>query len=425
MRNAHDYDYDVERPAGSADRPLTNGSRTAHLDVRRRRWPRWIVFGMVAAVLAVAALLLLVFVFIPMGFGTALAAGTASLLPLAIVGVGIWWLDRYNPVPRGTMVYAFAWGAIGSVVLTLILGTAVQLLLAVQRPEPTEQQFISAVIQAPVIEELMKSAGLLVLLAFGRRYIAGPVQGVVYAMLIASGFAFTENITYFARALDAAGITGNSTLFWTMLLVRGVLSPFAHAAFTSLAGLAFGIAAERRSPLLGLTLGPAGIALGMCLHALWNGSSFLVPASRQDGGFGSFLLTYSLIQVPIFVVLAGVLIALRLRQRRIVRRRLGEYAAAGWFTPGEVDMLAGIRSRRRSLVWASEQGAVVLWAMRAFHRTALTLAMQRQSGGADAGAAARRTEAELLTDLVSERRLISSLTLPVNGASGGTTTMDS
>ncbi|MDK7764309.1 hypothetical protein QP580_13040, partial [Prevotella bivia] len=78
---------------------------------------------------------------------------------------------------------------------------------------------------------------------------------------------------------------------------------------------------------------------------------------RQDGGFGSFLLTYSLIQVPIFVVLAGVLIALRLRQRRIVRRRLGEYAAAGWFTPGEVDMLAGIRSRRRSLVWASEQGA--------------------------------------------------------------------
>src|SRR5699024_4669870 len=56
--------------------------------------------------------------------------------------------------------------------------------------------FLGAVVQAPVVEEAMKSAGLLGLLIWGRRYISGPLDGVVYAALIAGGFAFTENILY-------------------------------------------------------------------------------------------------------------------------------------------------------------------------------------------------------------------------------------
>ena len=42
-----------------------------------------------------------------------------------------------------------------------------------------------------VIEETMKSAGLFALLIWGRRFISGPLDGVVYAALIAGGFAFT------------------------------------------------------------------------------------------------------------------------------------------------------------------------------------------------------------------------------------------
>jgi hypothetical protein len=37
---------------------------------------------------------------------------------------------------------------------------------------------------------------------------------------------------------------------------------------------------------------------------------------------------------------------LRREERRLTAERLGEYAAAGWFTPQEVTMLATPRGRR-------------------------------------------------------------------------------
>ena len=50
-----------------------------------------------------------------------------------------------------------------------------------------------------------------------------------------------------------------------------------------------------------------------------------------------------------FVV--GVLL-LRREESRLTRARLGEYAAAGWFSASEVEMLATARGRRQALAWA-------------------------------------------------------------------------
>ena len=68
----------------------------------------------------------------------------------------------------------------------------------------------------------------------------------------------------------------------------------------------------------------------MSLHALWNGSAV----------FGDFFLLYLTLQVPLFVGFILGIIALRREEARLTRSRLGDYAAAGWFTPQEVDMLA-------------------------------------------------------------------------------------
>ncbi|MGO2361299.1 MAG: PrsW family intramembrane metalloprotease, partial [Brachybacterium tyrofermentans] len=146
--------------------------------------------------LAGGAVLLYLFIILPLGFGTSLVAFTAALVPVAIVFTAVWWIDRYTPQPRISLVYAFIWGAVGSVALTFVIGGPFTSWITPSEPSDVTASFLGAVIQAPVIEESMKSAGLIGLLIWGRRYIAGPIDGVVYAALIAGGFAFTENILY-------------------------------------------------------------------------------------------------------------------------------------------------------------------------------------------------------------------------------------
>ncbi|UYG16532.1 PrsW family intramembrane metalloprotease [Brachybacterium huguangmaarense] len=406
------YAYDVARsdPRG----PGSLGEGPAAPARARRPWVRRAAWIGGFALLALIAAGVSVYVAVKIGPGTALVAFTTALVPVAIVLAAVWWLDRYTPQPRSTLLFAFGWGAAMSVALALVIGTVVELTLIGEDTEADVAQFLGAVVQAPIVEESMKSAGLLVLLLFGRRYISGPLDGVVYAVLIAGGFAFTENILYFGQAFAQSQAAGETSAFWQTFLMRGLMSPFAHAGFTSLAGLGIGIAAERRSLPLYIGLGIGGLSLGMCLHALWNGATFFIDVDPEEPLRG-FLTYYAIVQIPIFLILAAIMAWLRWRERTIVRRQLSAYGRAGWFTPDEVTMMLSMRSRRRAEAWAARHGANARTAMRDLIRAAVQLAMDRNS----ARHARRRTERirrderDLLERITSDRRLIDALTRPV------------
>ncbi|WP_193106377.1 PrsW family intramembrane metalloprotease [Brachybacterium sp. FME24] len=405
------YRYDVDRVDPRA--PGRMGEGTPQNRRRRRPWVRWVVFALSFLALAGGALALYIFVILPLGFGTSLVAFTAALVPVAIVLAAVWWLDRYTPQPRISLVYAFIWGAVGSVALTFVIGGPFTTWIMPSEPSEITASFLGAVVQAPVIEEAMKCAGMIGLLIWGRRYIAGPIDGVVYAALIAGGFAFTENIIYFGSSFHQAQAAGEVAGFWQTFFLRGVLSPFAHVSFTGLCGLGLGIAAERRSPMLYFGLGIGGLSLGMILHALWNGSTFFLPVDPENP-LGGFLRYYVSVQVPIFVILVAIVLFLRLRERRILRRQLADYGRAGWFAPSEVDMLVAMGKRRRAEKWAGRHGAVARMGMRDLIRASIELGMERHSVlHGKASAKTRRRERELLERITADRRLLGSLTAPV------------
>ncbi|PWH05892.1 PrsW family intramembrane metalloprotease [Brachybacterium endophyticum] len=411
------YGYDVERVDPEAPERLRHGA--GGRGRRRRPWVQVLVWGAAIAALLLVAAGVWFFAIRPLGTGTALVAFTAALVPVSLVLGAVWWLDRYTPQPRLTLVYAFVWGAAGSVALTFLIGGAFTWWITPQDAGESVASFLAAVVQAPIVEESMKSAGLIALLLWGRRFIAGPLDGVVYAMLIAGGFAFTENILYFGRAFQEAQAAGEVGGFWQTFLLRGLLSPFAHASFTSLCGLGLGIAAERRSLMLYPGLGLGGLSLGMCLHALWNGSTFFIQVD-QAAPMAGFLRYYLAIQLPLFLILAGIMTFLRLREKRIVRTQLSAYGRAGWFAPHEVGMMVSIRSRRRAETWAGTHGAVPRIAMRDLIRAAVDLAMTRH--GVLHGRPTPKTRArerELLERITADRRLIGALTQPVVPAPRG------
>ncbi|WP_224786191.1 PrsW family intramembrane metalloprotease [Microbacterium caowuchunii] len=351
--------------------------------VPRRAWGLYLWLG---GLLVLLGVVLVGYFLRAIGPGASILGMVLALLPLIGVFLALRLVDRWEPEPRGLIVIALGWGAIVSVAIAL--GVDLLIVLAVGRSGTPAGEFLQTVVQAPVVEEVAKGLGVLLIFAGARRWFDGPVDGIVYGGLIGAGFAFTENIQYFALAWIEGGAELTSATFF----IRGILSPFAHVMFTAVTGFALGLAARRGASFRGV-LGPwlLGLAGAIVLHAFWNGSALL----------GDFLGLYTALQIPLFLVFIGGVLMLRREEARLTRARLGEYAAAGWFTPQEVDMLATPSGRRAGLAWARTLRGDRVGIMRSFIADATALAAARQrvlvgrdgTGGAEERLLLERTAA--------------------------------
>ncbi|WP_255768928.1 PrsW family intramembrane metalloprotease [Pseudarthrobacter sulfonivorans] len=335
----------------SASGPDGKGKRSAGL----------LVLTVGGAALAFLSLLLVVpFLVSSTGVGGFVTGFVVSLIPLSAVLLTVHAIDRWEPEPKRLLFFAFTWGAAVSVAVTLLVQPFFA--LTFQFSDSADLRTYMATVQAPIVEEFAKSLGLLLLLLLARKNFDGPVDGVVFAFTIAGGFAFTENILYFGRAIAESGspATGLAQVF----LLRGVMSPFAHAIFTGTTGLIMGFAARRWHTGVSVLAFFIGLVPAMLLHNRWNSMG------------AGFLAEYVLIQVPIFVLAVVGIILLRVAETRLTRQRLMEYSAAGWFTPAEVELLATPGGRRTALQWAA--GYHRRPQMRAFLQAATQLAFIRQ-----------------------------------------------
>ena len=314
------------------------------------------------------------------------AAILLALIPLGLVLLVVFWIDRWEPEPLPTLIVAFLWGAGVSTAISMLVNTTV-LYAAAESTLSLEGAFqISAVVSAPLIEETTKGLGVLIIFLIWRRTFNGAVDGLVYASVVAAGFAFAENIGYFIRFWDS--IT-------SIFIVRGLFSPFAHVTFTACTGLAIGMSARRRSPAAWVWMTPIGLVCAITLHAIWNG----VIAS------GNPVVMFVLVSVPVFIVSMGIVAWLRWAERMTMRSRLDDYARAGWFAPAEVQMLTTGKGRRLGRRWAVPRGPQAVHAMAVFQKTAAELAQLRQQavdGHAQADFSAK--ESELLDRITLARR---------------------
>jgi RsiW-degrading membrane proteinase PrsW (M82 family) len=280
-------------------------------------------------------------ILISRGAGDAEGAGLSifyAMIPLPFLWLVFWWLDRYEPEPRRYKVSAFVWGGVVAIALALALE------LWAQRTWDLSDEALASFI-APLAEEPAKCLFLLLTFVRSRRVIDGVLDGLIYAGIVGIGFAFVENIGYYASTylgspdMQIAGAQGATTTF----VVRGVFSPFAHPLFTAAFGIAIGLAVSRRSKIVRVLLGTVGLAISMALHGLWNGSLSYGP----DNGAG-FLLAY----VALGALLAGIAtlaIVVRVRQVQILERSLSYVADRGWIHPAEIPYLSrfGYRTAAR------------------------------------------------------------------------------
>jgi protease PrsW len=286
----------------------------------RPRLPAWLSVPVLVSAVPVGLVLIFSLVFAPIP--------TLLPLPTFLVVLAVFvWFDRLEPEPWQERIHAVLWG--GTVAI-LVAGT-VNGIVGIAAGETA-----MVVVSAPVGEELMKGLG--VLYAVRRRKIDGVIDGVVYAGWVAAGFALVENVEYFVLAAEQ-GALGPT------LIVRGVLSPFAHPLFTIWIGVFVGRAVVRgRNPVLGAL---PGYAIAVVLHALWNGSTLL----GQQGTVGPVLIIV-IAFVLLFGATTGLLIRERLRGRHAIAAMVPQIAPRYGLTGPELAVFSDWRrtlATRRAL----------------------------------------------------------------------------
>lgn len=274
--------------------------------------------GIAITLFAIVFLSLIVtgIMFLSLGPIAAIVAAIIAFTPAIIYLFPFIWLDRYDPEPLWLLSLAYAWGALVAVFVSFILNTIVGVGVSVA-VNPDVGTVAGAVFAAPFFEELSKGAGLLVIVLFFRKYFDGILDGIIFAGVIALGFATVENVLYYGRAL----LTGGAEALVAIFVMRGILSPFAHATFTAMTGIGFGISRESHNPLVKYVLPVLGLICAMLLHAFWNGVAVLFG--------GGFFIFYLIIEIPFFLIFVGFSFWIMWRQNRIIREMLAIDVARG------------------------------------------------------------------------------------------------
>jgi len=302
-------------------------------------------FLFVLLAIFVGAIFVLLLDPVPAALATMIAFTPAILYIIPLMG-----LDRYDPEPIWLLAFAFAWGALVAVLVSLFVNSAFGIAVAVGTGSSVLANIMSAVISAPLVEEASKGIGLLVLLIFFRRYFDDILDGIVYGGVIALGFATVENVMYYGEGLNRAylefGLT--SEALWSFLLLftlRGVLSPFAHVTFTAMTGIGCGISRESHNGIVKFLMPVLGYIVAVILHGVWNGLGIIVtlfilafqlePACAslglggQDVSLCGFFTFYLILEVPLFLIFLAFCFFIMRRQRRILNDMLAIDVARG------------------------------------------------------------------------------------------------
>jgi protease PrsW len=271
----------------------------------------------------------------------------AYAAPLVLL---IYYLDLYEREPASVAIAAFLWGAFAATALALDAGGWDGVLANLTTPGFAVRWGPS--LTAPVIEEFLKGAGLVLLYLIVRDEVDDMMDGFVYGALCGLGFAVVEDVVYFM-----AGFGGTPSGVLEGFYVRVVSSGlYGHVLYTGLVGMAVGLLVTRRDPTpmrKRLPLAAGIIALAVLGHALWNAPVLALAPTTPVHGAGWLLYPVDL-AIKGLPLLLFVIVALRLartRERRWLDGALDGEVGRGGVTAEELAVLR-VPARRRAAVQA-------------------------------------------------------------------------
>lgn len=316
-------------------------SSLSYYDPQRDRpsTSRWMGIGAAVGIAGIMSLIVFIILTSTIGFTGTLVGSIIAFIPAPFYLFIYLWMDRYDPEPGWALGTAFAWGALFAVIVSFVINTLFGSVAAAVMGDEAGGT-LAGVISAPIIEEGTKGAGVVLIMLLLRKEFDGILDGIVYAGVIALGFATVENVLYYGRSFVQEGVF--ALVFTTF--IRGILSPFAHATFTSMTGIGCGISRESTKPGVRFIMPIVGYCGAMFLHSLWNFCASLLG--------GAFFIAYVIFWVPLFLVFLIVIFTMAGRERKIIRNVLQVEVATGFLSAPEVELAGSIGQRMKWILSA-------------------------------------------------------------------------
>jgi RsiW-degrading membrane proteinase PrsW (M82 family) len=208
----------------------------------------------------------------------------ATLIPSLIAIAILWWLDRYEKEPLWLLSIAFFWGAVPTIIMSLVAQLLIDRPLAAILGHSVFYPLTNMSLVAPLTEETFKGLIILAIFLFYRTEFDGVMDGILYGALVGFGFSIVEDVFYLMGSLMEGG-WGN---WGVTVALRVGLYNLNHSLFTACTGVGFGLARNTRQWWQKLLFPIAGWIVAMILHGLHNGGTVLAEATS---GLSCVLLT--------------------------------------------------------------------------------------------------------------------------------------
>jgi RsiW-degrading membrane proteinase PrsW (M82 family) len=206
-------------------------------------------------------------------------SGFLSIIPIAI----LWFLDRREPESKWLYAIALLWGAlIATGVAQPINALIINAVKDYFTLHPDLQAAlggkmatisIAAPLAGPIVEEITKGAGVLLLFLLLRSEFDSVRDGFIYGALVGIGFNFLETSAYILQGFVD---TGSAPWLSQLGSRHSVFGLGTHALFTGLFGMGLGLARQTVRPWLRYAAAPIGWLLGFSAHFVNNSIGLLL-----------------------------------------------------------------------------------------------------------------------------------------------------
>jgi RsiW-degrading membrane proteinase PrsW (M82 family) len=206
----------------------------------------------------------------------------AGVIPMILYAGFLYYLDRYEKEPIKLLAGMFLWGSLIAAGISFLINSVSSLGFFIITQSDLATQLATSTFVAPLVEETLKGAAILIVFLLFHPEFDSPLDGIVYGGIAALGFAATENVWYIHQfGYLPGGVQG----LLEISLIRVVLVGWQHPFYTAFTGLGFALSRQSKDKVWQWIYPLIGWSFAVMFHLLHNLFAVLASNTGNNSTF--------------------------------------------------------------------------------------------------------------------------------------------